>query len=151
MKLDWERANREDLAAKRHRLHEGQKSSRPLSRDYELVGLAGEYAFAEAYGLSVDETERPGGDSGSDFVVNGITIDIKTARKAYNLIVEEGKIKADIYVLAQYEGDTDATLLGWATRRQVSMAPTKDFGYGINNHYISKGLLSPMPGLKRLL
>mgnify|MGYP003650116573 FL=1 len=141
-----------EIAQRRHDIHKHHASSRPLSKDYELVGLSGEVAFAEFSGLEVDWEERPSGDKGIDFITpNGTTIDIKTARKAYNLIHEENKPFADIYVLAQYMDDTEeSTLIGWEYGSILEKSPRKDFGYGIVNHYISKNKLNPMHALKKV-
>ena len=79
-------------------------------------------------------------------------IDVKTARKAYNLLVEEDKVNADIYVLAMYRDYTDnVTLLGWAFKEEVLDAPKRDFGYGIINHYIPKDNLHPIESLKAII
>lgn len=138
------------LAEQRAQLHENHASSRPLSDDYEFVGLAGEEEFAWQYGLEVDRTSRPAGDKGIDFIHSAVgSIDVKTARKAYNLIVEKGKVYSNIYVLARYNDTTQrAELLGWATRQEVLAAPVKDFGYGVFNHYIPVAALRSMSTLK---
>ena len=134
------------VARRRHEIHKNHASSRPLSKDYELVGLAGEVAFGKLIGLEPDLAERPEGDEGVDFVLkNGKTVDVKTARKAYNLIHEIGKPFADIYVLAQYDDPTEsATLIGWEYGSKLAKAPTKDFGYGITNYYIGRKKLKDM-------
>jgi len=95
---------------------------------------------------------RAGGDRGIDFTVNEITVDVKTARKAYNLIVEVGKVHANIYVLAQVNaGITGAELLGWAGSRDINSAPTRAFGHGIVNHYILADKLRPIYDLPAAL
>jgi hypothetical protein len=47
--------NIEDIAAQRARIHASHTSSRPLSPDYELVGVAGEAALRENSQLSWDD------------------------------------------------------------------------------------------------
>ena len=42
------------------------------------VGVIGEIAFAKQFGLSIDDTTRPGGDSGYDFVMDGNKIEVKS-------------------------------------------------------------------------
>jgi hypothetical protein len=135
-------------AMARHELHQSHPSHRPLSEDYELIGLCGEAALAQMFGLSVDMVRRPGGDGGVDNVLRLRTatgpqefkVDVKTARKPNNLIVEVGKLKpATIYVLAGYAPLAGkATLLGWEWGRVLHKAPSKDFGYGVINHYIPR-------------
>jgi len=137
------------MAADREELHKNHASSRPLSKDYEYIGLKGEEKFAEEFSLALDKELKPGGDKGHDFSSSIGAIDVKTARKAYNLIVEEGKVRADVYVLAQYEDSSDSVkLLGWASKDEVLKAPKKDFGYGIINHYIPKHDLHHMDFLR---
>ncbi len=91
------------IAARRARIHASHTSSRPLSPDYELVGVAGEVAFAQEFGLEVDATARPGGDGGVDFTLPIGTVDVKTYRLPYNLLREAGKPHADILVLAAFD------------------------------------------------
>ena len=140
------------VAEEREAIHRNHTSSRPLSKNYEYIGLKGEAQFSKEFGLDLDVKLRPGGDKGSDFLTTLGSIDVKTARKAYNLIVEKNKVDADIYVLAQYDDSIDkAILLGWAIKDQVLDAPAKDFGYNIINHYIPKSKLMPMDSLKNFI
>ena len=140
------------IANDREILHQHHESSRPLSKNYEYVGLKGEFQFAKEFGFEIDEELRPSGDKGIDFKSAIGTIDVKTARKAYNLIVEENKVDSDIYVLAKYIDNTDTVkLLGWEIKEKVLEAPVRDFGYGIINHYIPKNNLKPMELLKKRL
>ncbi len=136
-------------ATERENIHAHHSSSRPLSEDYELVSLIGEAAFAGAFHLPLDLGRKPGGDGGADFVIPlAFRVDVKTARKPVHLIVEKGKVAADIYVLAQYIEDTKtARLLGWEWGAVLSKAPVKDFGYGIVNHYIHQSALRPISSL----
>jgi hypothetical protein len=139
------------LADRREQLHEHHASSRPLSPDYELVGLAGEAELAKRTGLDIDASDRPAGDGGTDFAVT-LTIDVKTARKPGNLIVERGKVVSSIYVLARYDDQTEsAELLGWAWGAEMKARPVRDFGYGVLNHYLPARELKPMDSLDRLI
>lgn len=138
-------------ARDRHEAHKHHASSRPLSDDYELIGLLGEVEFGKLTGQMVDLERRLDGDKGVDFVVPlNFTIDVKTARKAFNLIHEAGKSFADIYVLARYDDETKTTeLLGWEWGAVLAKAPVRDFGHGIKNHYIAAENLRPMSELVR--
>jgi hypothetical protein len=120
----------------RNGLHKDQQSSRPLSKDYELIGICGEAAFSAATGIPIDLTSRVDGDKGIDFTTPVGTVDVKTARKPYYLAVEQGKVIADIYVLAQYDDETRrARLLGWEYGSAFRNLPTRGFGFGIISHY----------------
>jgi len=146
-------------AQDRHDLHEGQDSHRPLSENYELVGLKGEAEFARMFMMERDRDLRPGGDMGIDFHIHldtdteirRFSVDVKTARKTGNLIIEQKqKHDADIYVLAKYDDDTEsATLLGWEWGKTLRQAPVKDFGHGVINHYIPRRNLRPISELKK--
>jgi len=132
------------IAQQRSDTHKDHASQRVLSEDYNIVGISGEAAFAEDFSLEVDKSIKPSGDNGIDFLLPlYFTVDVKTAKKAYNLLLEEGKVLSDIYVLADYnEGDT--FLVGWEWGKVLKQAPTKDFGYGVINHYIPAEELRPM-------
>lgn len=123
----------------REEVHANHESSRPLSDGYELVGIAGELELSQLTGLAPDLSIRPGGDGGRDNCLYlRYSVDVKTARKPYNLIHEEGKQFADIFILGRYSDDTGKVeLLGWEWGKTLARAPTKDFGYGVINHYIS--------------
>ena len=152
---------RDDLlehARQREKLHEDHASSRPLSPDYEVVGVSGEEALARFVGSRPDLALRPGGDAGQDqrvsLYINGrvvsCRVDVKAARKPYNLIVEVGKVMADIYILGRFDDATlETELLGWATHLEVRNAPTKDFGYGVINHYMPARRLHDMGDFRK--
>jgi hypothetical protein len=137
----------------RTKQHNGDSSQRILSDKHDLVGMSGELAFGEFSGLWPDTSLKREGDSGVDFRIRlEFTVDVKTARKALNLIHEQGKPFADIYVLAQFNEDNNSsTLLGWELGRILKGAPTRDFGYGVINHYIPAEKLRPMNALYKKL
>lgn len=137
------------IANTRSRIHRDHTTQRPLSKDYEYIGILGEYVFAEEFGFDVDTETRPAGDRGIDFTTaEGLTIDVKTFKKAFNLIVEQYHVNADIYVLAEYSALLDdCTLLGWEYGNILSRQDTKHFGYGYMDHYIPAGQLRDMKEL----
>jgi hypothetical protein len=118
---------------------------------HDQIGLAGEVAFAREFRQHLDLTSRIGGDKGIDFWQPLMfSIDVKTSPKAGFLLVEVGKVKADIYVLARYNTNIlDAELLGWEWSGIIAKAPPQNFANrGIINHCIERGLLKPMHELK---
>lgn len=133
----------------RHKAHVNHKSSRPLSDGYELIGLLGEVEFARQTGVMLDLDRRLDGDRGVDFIVPvRLSVDVKTARKPGNLIHEQGKPFADIYVLAGYDDNlSKAYLIGWEFGTSLKKSPVRDFGYGIMSHYIPASELRPMGSL----
>jgi len=140
------------VAESRTRVHLGHRSTRPLSDAYDLVGAAGEVAFAEEFGLEVDAEERPAGDHGIDFQTPAGTIDVKTYRKPHHLLREVDKPHADILVLAGFDDATgEAELIGWEWDTEMVKCPRKDFGYGILNHYKLADELKPISELHELI
>lgn len=140
-------------AAARSALHRGHSTQRILAKDYELVGLAGEQAFCDWANIEPDLSLKPKGNGGYQHRVNGRKVAIKTYRKPNNLLVEEGKVRADIYVLALYRDATqDATLLGWATKDEVLAREPYDVGgMGVVSHAIHHTALHEMDDLRGVL
>lgn len=140
------------IARKRSEIHNKHSSQRKLSKDYDLVGLSGERQFSMEFGGELDVTIKAEGDSGIDFTSDGVgTVDVKTYRKAYNLLREERKEHATVLVLAQYnEANHGAELLGWEYSESLLDCPKKDFGYGVVNHYKHASKLKPIAELKKM-
>ena len=139
-------------ADRRYSNHEGQASTRRLSDGYERVGIQGEVEFGLQAFQPITAFRNTGkaGDGGVDyFIPLRMSVDVKTYQKPGNLIHEKDKVVADIYVLAECNENTqwEAVLLGWEWGSKLAKAPTKDFGYGIINHYIPRGQLKPMDDL----
>lgn len=140
----------EKEADARHNLHLNQESSRPLNSNYEYTGLAGERTFEVWSGIPMDVSRRIAGDNGTDFLDS---IDVKTAKKPYNLLVEVGKVNAEIYVLAGINPDDmrTVTLYGWCYREELFKNSPKTFGYNILNHHVHRSKLKPMDRLKQMI
>ncbi len=123
----------------------------------DTIGVAGESAFAKRYGLEIDKRILPEGDDHIDFIIKinnfNTTIDVKTAQKAYNLLIKEWEINkcADILVLAEYN-DGAIKFLGWETKEIMRLMPTKVFSsLNIKNFYRHRSQLRPMNQLDRIL
>ena len=142
------------VAERRGMVHaRGGKAKAGLGADHEYVALVGEWVFSERYGYPIDTADRVGGDNGVDFRVPGVgTVDVKTARKPTWLLVERGKVRADIYVLARYDDASEtAELLGWAWGSDVARAVLRDMGYGIVSHAIEAGRLRSIEELDGMM
>ena len=99
------------IAEQRSYTHIGHASQRILSENYNLIGVCGENAFAKEFNLEIDDSVKPAGDNGTDFVLGlQFSVDIKTAKLPYNLLLEVGKPVSDIYVLADSVSYTHLTL-----------------------------------------
>jgi hypothetical protein len=114
----------------------------------DIIGICGEIAFAERYQLEVDKSIRPYGDNHIDFKMiftKGIfkgkefTIDIKTAKKPYNLLIKEWEIDkcATLLILSKFISKNEIDLLGWDFRKNMAKQPKKIFApkLGIVNFY----------------
>ena len=149
--------------AKRRNAHFVNKASNsPLSKNYEEVGVWGEWEFGKFCGLM--PRLQAGGDGGYDFMLPlYMKVDVKTSTKGEFLYVEQGRVKADIYVLAkceekeQWTGDKETstsfttTLLGWELASVVmSYAPSVS-PRCIVNHSVPVEKLRPMEELKKFL
>jgi hypothetical protein len=137
----------------RHNLHAGKASHRPLSPGYEKIGIAGEQEFARWAGTQWDRKIRPSGSAGINFRIKGQTINVITAKKPYNLIVERGKLTTDLYVLAGFnQTSRRAYLIGWATKADLKAKVPRDVGHmGVISHAIPSGDLRSMEDLAKLL
>lgn len=120
----------------------GNRGSMTEGGDY--VGMRGEFAFGELVGLHPDTSARLGGDSGIDFMVPMLaSVDVKTRKdngngKKRHLLVEAGKVLADIYVQAVLsEDETVCRCVGWVRAKDVKLYTPRDFGRGV--------LLHPVP------
>ena len=145
---DEEAAMRE-LARLREQAHEGQDSSRPLGKDYELIGCVGEWGFEDITGIPMDRSILPAGDGRVDFETGIGPVDVKCAAKAYNLLREVDTPHADILVLAQfYKEPLGVTLLGWEWDYKMVLQATRRFhDEGPMNHWKPARTLQPMTDL----
>jgi hypothetical protein len=116
-----------------------------------IIGLKGEVAFANLYGLSVDLSARPDGDGGVDFrcswLNDTVTVDVKTTTHGDNpwlCVREDSDKRADRYVLA-VANDTEVNLVGFADRQTVIDTPVSDRTGHTTNHIIESDDLRALP------
>ena len=127
--------------------------TRTMKTDNDETGACGEIAFADYFHIPWDWRNKPEGDGGIDFTVNGVTIDVKTTKGGPDrrLMVKEGEVFADIYVLALRSPDNPAeiTLAGWESNAAVSrVAPCKlNEKFVFSNHMILAKKLQPIDNL----
>ena len=148
-----------EVAKRREALHANHATSRPLSQDYEFIGLMGQWEFAKEFGLEIDLSDKPGGDGRINFITDIGTISVSTARKPYNLLREAGKECARYHVLAKYkekriawtEYQYTVQLLGWESDEEMLKCPVRSFGHNIQNHYKHVRYLRPMIEMRYLL
>jgi len=148
----------EKIGADRQACHEGHSTPRFYDdkNTEDVIGIKGELAFAEFSGLQPDLDIKPEGDNGVDFNFKVgsrcLTIDVKTARKPYNLLLKESEAKrcADIIVLAGIKENT-VWFIGWEHKSLMLLMNRKTFGYKIMNYYRAASQLRTMDQLKNLI
>lgn len=139
------------LGQRRDALHEGQHSTRNLSRySSHAVGLAGEKIFAQRFRLQVDDRPRIDGDGGIDFTLRRWTVDVKTVvddamHRPPLLKREVGKLHAMVLVLAVVNMEKrTGRLLGWEYDGVMVRKRTQSFGRGIVSHVAAPNELKSM-------
>jgi hypothetical protein len=149
----------EGIARDRNDLHYyGGNQSPRLFKDRleeERIGVLGEVDFGCLHGLPIDLDRKLYGDSGVDFEVGALRIDVKASRKPYNLLVKVTNIhgRANVYVQGKYIRKEDSVeFLGWSTKGVMLKQPTKVFHKGVDpSHYLPARRLQPMKELTRLI
>lgn len=143
-----------EFAEKRHRQNVYSRTNTPLESEAERLGVAGELAFAELVGVDHKvATSAP--TRGYQFNLGPKTkIKVTTSRTPGSLFVKEGKVNADVYVLAGVNGEPDKDnvyFVGWCPASTVRAAevvtPTRKGGYVQPAHKVPKADLTNMRGL----
>lgn len=118
-------------ASERSRKNEYSSTHQGILTDpsrIDVEGVAGELAFARAFGFALDEVHAKGPTSCNFMLRDGTRVDVRTSRAAGFLLVPVSKMersKIDAYVLARYSAKSGvAKLVGWATRADILAAPT---------------------------
>jgi hypothetical protein len=125
----WSLLTQEAAARKAHWL--AHPSTQPWSEDRELVGLAGEVAYALTFGWPGPLVDRPRApDGGHDFGY----VDVKAVPRWRDpSLIRDLRMptKAPRYALVAVDLDASrGTVVGEATRAELLAAPTRDFGHG---------------------
>ncbi len=132
-----------ELAKERRRIHLNHEKSFVIEEtpeehiDREYTGIVGEWDFHRKTGLPIDLSRRLGGDGKVDFICPKIGfIDVKTYRKAKNMLRPVGVEHAAILVLAQFYEEIPCEFLGWEFDCVMLTCPTRRFvENGPLNHY----------------
>lgn len=160
--MENKKMDAEELGKLRQKAHpSGTKRYYKNENTEDIIGISGEIAFSKRYNLQPDLEIRPNGDNHIDFKVKFtgdkvqkiFTIDIKTAQKAYNLLIKKWEINkcADILVLAKYTENEPVEFLGWTTKKIMQKQPIKVFSsLGIENYYLPVEKLHDMKDLDKL-
>lgn len=130
------------IVGKRSKSHQRHSNQRVLSKDYERIGFEGEWAFALALQIPINLEKIAYGNGGTDFVVNGKKIDIKTcSESSANGITEEMWIEVKkcrdnvLYVMSLFLSRREkAIILGWEYGHIVRQWPKIMSPWEINNY-----------------
>ena len=121
------------ISGARSRQKEGYKSSNPMSKNYELIGVLGELVYGYQTNELVDGRLLVDGDCGFDFRKR---VQVKTSElyKAKHLIEYKDKdfTKFDYYVFVIIDLQKKTGFVyGWiSTQDFLDKARVIDFGYG---------------------
>ncbi len=117
------------------------------NRLQHFIGAKGEIAFARLFGLEVEMIQKPEGDDGVDFILDGRSIDVKTTEHQYpKLIMRKNKIRSDVYVLAHSKGNK-VTLMGWIKKNTFIDNHKTLIGVEGSPWYVTNEMLKPITTL----
>lgn len=144
----------DEVAKKRHERNQFSRTNKPIESDADKLGVAGEMAFAELIGI--DHTPTASAPTrGYQFNLGPKTkIKVATSLTPGNLLVKEGKVTADVYVLAGCSGEPvkeNVYFIGWAPASMVKAAEVRNMSkrsdYALPSHAIPRDKLVSMKGL----
>ena len=117
------------------------------NRLQHFIGAKGEIAFAKCFGLTVEMIQKPEGDNGVDFILDGRSIDVKTTEHQYpKLIMRKNKIRSDVYVLAHSKGNK-VVLMGWIKKNTFIDNHKTLIGVQGSPWYVTNECLNPITTL----
>lgn len=151
----------EELGKLRQKVHTDAKNSTQRffddKNEEDILGISGEWSFEHITGLPMDRSLKPDGDDHVDFTFkwNGhsVTVDVKVARKPYNLLIKEWEIEkaAKITVLAHFD-NFKVRFLGWEFKDVMEQMPVKVLHWGGIRNYCRKAEnLRPMEKLYQMI
>lgn len=147
------------IAQERHDRGRFSRTNTPHAPDADELGIAGETAFAWLLGYPDYRANSTRRTPGYQFIHQTWKIKVQTSRTPLTLLVKEGAVNADIYVLAGVRGAeptaSNVYWMGWMHRPGVLAAPvevkSRKAGYTLPTHGIAAANLLPMTHLIRLL
>jgi hypothetical protein len=135
--LDFVKAMR--LAKEKHNVEDKMFDINNTSEGINIIGHLGEQAVGQALGIPVDTTVMVGGDDGSDMVLDGMTIQVKTSQLKSLIFNAPWLFKSDIAIMVQFVGadktrsweDPQFKIWGYIDRETfLSNHYKKNYGYG---------------------
>jgi len=121
------------IALTRMKQKEGFKSSNPMSKNYELVGILGEVVFGLFTGELFDTRLKINGDDGVDFS-NGVQVKTSEKHKARHLIEyadkDFSKFKWYVFVVVDLKERVGEVVGYISTKDFLDKKEIINFGYG---------------------
>jgi len=121
------------LAKKRMQQKESYKSSNPLSKNYELVGILGECIYGLLTGELLDTRLKQKGDDGYDFK-GGVQVKTSEKHKAKHLIEYKNKdfskFKYYVFIVVDLENKTGEVIGYISVKDFLANKKIINFGYG---------------------
>ena len=148
-----------EIASNRHKTNQFSRTNRPLENEAERLGVAGELALANLLGLQDYKPASKAPTRGYQFDLGpGKHIKIVTSRTPGNLFVKEGKVTADVYILAGVTGEPvmeNVYFVGWTHKQRVmeakTVTPTRKGDYVQPAHQVPRDDLMGMSGFLHAL
>lgn len=130
----------------------GMAQYRPVKGQNEqqhYVGALGEIAFARTFGLTVEMVQKPNGDDGVDFWLNGKSIDVKSTKVKFPKLISNNDetLRSQIYVLAHIN-EPKVSLMGWITKSEFIRLHRVIIGLAHHPWYVTPENLCPITTLK---
>lgn len=148
-----------EIADRRHKSNQFSRTNTPLTEEAEKIGLAGELALANLLGLNDHVPASQAPTRGYQFDLGpGKKFKILTSRTPGNLFVKEGKVTADVYILAGITGEPvmeNVYFVGWTHKKRVMSAetvtPTRKGEYVQPAHKVPRDELMGLSGFLHAL
>ena len=122
-----------EIAKKRMTQKEKYKSSNPMSKNYEVIGILGEVIFGLFTGQLYDSRLKKNGDDGVDFD-NGVQVKTSERHKAKHLIEytdkDFSKFKWYVFVIIDLENKNGCVYGYISVDDFLKKKRIIDFGYG---------------------
>lgn len=146
-------------AQQRHRNNRFSHTNQPLDRRADDLGVAGELALAWLAGIE-DYQPRRARTPWTMVLAGCFRIKVYTSTKPLSLLIKQGKVEADAYILAGCREPivpANVWWLGWASSSDVREAPVVTPRAGRGDRYVQPAHqvkaadLRPMPALLQVL
>ena len=140
-------------AATRQYRNRHSATNQGIVSDADVLGVLGEQAVCAFFGEDPDDRIQSAQHTDGWFLdIAGVKIKAFATKHPGHIIVKEGKVTADVYVLAYVHPSTNwTTCLGWAHRTDILAAPLQaksNGAYAIKSHWYPHTRTRPLGPLR---